>query len=110
MSGPARQCLDCGSIGTWGRSGRCDDCAETRSRRKEADPRRRAIKRTRYDNAHRRLRDEWKPIVATGSVNCARCGEPIVPHRGQAWDLDHTPGGSLPSHARCNRAAITRPA
>jgi hypothetical protein len=59
-----------------------------------------------YGQAHQRLRRQLVPIVAFGTVNCARCGEPIVP--GEPWDLDHQDGSRTrylgPSHARCNRA------
>ena len=40
-----------------------------------------------YGWSHQLRRKEWAPIVAAGSVKCARCGLPILPR--QAWDLGH---------------------
>ena len=57
-----------------------------------------------YDAAHVRLRASWARKVASGRVNCARCGERISPL--EPWDLDHTDdrAGYLgPSHRACNR-------
>jgi len=57
-------------------------------------------------NAHYRLRRQLEPVVASGSVRCARCGELIEP--GEPWDLDHNDLDRTkyngPAHARCNRA------
>lgn len=59
-----------------------------------------------------RLRAHWSPIVATGTVSCRRCGDPIRPD--QAWDLGHdhdlilggNPNGRMwPEHAGENRSA-----
>jgi len=58
-----------------------------------------------YGHVHQSLRKRWTLKVATGTVLCARCGEPITPW--DAWDLDHSDdrSGYLgPSHSRCNRA------
>jgi hypothetical protein len=61
----------------------------------------------RYGPAHRRLRSEWAAKMRAGiRVECARCGERILP--GQSWDLGHRDGGGPrayagPEHARCNR-------
>lgn len=106
-AGAAKLCLGCRKLGRWGRSGRCDECKLIQQRNRERNPRRRAIKRSRYNHGHRRTRLAWSFQVDSGCVNCARCGEWIDP--GTAWDLDHMPDGtSRPSHAACNRAAITR--
>ena len=49
----------------------------------------------------------FAPIVATGTVHCARCQKLI---RGdERWDLGHVDGDPTrytgPEHARCNRVA-----
>jgi hypothetical protein len=52
------------------------------------------------------MRERLIPIVATGTVDCARCGLKIVPD--DKWELDHKDDGRGwlgPSHARCNRYA-----
>lgn len=64
-----------------------------------------------YDANHVRLRADWAPKVATGKVNCWRCGEPIAPT--EPWDLGHDDNDRRkyrgPEHAhRCNRAAAGR--
>lgn len=59
-----------------------------------------------YDRAHQAERARWEPKVDAGLVDCARCGEPIVP--GRSWDLGHTDDRADwtgPEHSRCNRAA-----
>ena len=59
-----------------------------------------------YGNEHQKLRREWAPIVATGTVRCARCHELIPP--GARWDLGHVDGSKHlyrgPEHSACNRA------
>jgi hypothetical protein len=60
----------------------------------------------RYGMAHRAMRKRLAPIVATGTVKCARCDEPIS--SGDTWQLDHRDDGRGwlgPSHARCNQRA-----
>jgi hypothetical protein len=65
----------------------------------------------RYGYAHKRMRKRWAPKVRAGKVNCARCGEPILP--SEKWDLDHDDDDPNrrrylgPSHRRCNRAVVT---
>jgi hypothetical protein len=57
-----------------------------------------------YTNAHVARRRQLEPLVATGTVNCSRCGQLIEP--GQAW---HRSGYLGPSHATCNlRAAANK--
>lgn len=73
-------------------------------------------RRARYGHRHRRLRAELTPLVATGTINCWRCGQRIVPDptvRGHGWDLGHdddTGAYRGPEHAGpCNRSsAATR--
>lgn len=63
-----------------------------------------------YGWQHQQARAAWTPRVATGTIPCSRCQNPIQP--GQAWDLDHTPDRTRylgPAHARCNRAAKHTP-
>jgi hypothetical protein len=59
-----------------------------------------------YGIEHERLRASWLRRVATGAVDCARCGLRISAL--EAWDLDHTDDRQAylgPSHRACNRAA-----
>jgi len=63
-----------------------------------------------YGGAHQRTRAAWAPLVATGQVPCARCGE-LIP--GWApWDLGHHDHDRSvytgPEHQRCNRATAGR--
>jgi hypothetical protein len=53
-----------------------------------------------YGAGHVAIRRRLAPLVATGLMECARCGLPIEP--GQAWDLGHSPDRtrySGPEHA-----------
>jgi hypothetical protein len=66
-----------------------------------------------YGYAHRRERERWRPLVASGYVTCWRCGNLIQP--GTQWDLGHDDEDRTiirgPEHAReCNRAAAGRKA
>lgn len=59
-----------------------------------------------YGAEHQKLRRRWAPTVATGTVKCARCGDPIA--AGAKWDLGHVDGSKGeyrgPEHSECNRA------
>lgn len=61
-----------------------------------------------YPAAHRRLRERWARIVATGTVRCARCGELIG--ADAPWDLGHDDRDRTlyagPEHSSCNRAVM----
>jgi hypothetical protein len=61
--------------------------------------------RGRYDWQHDLRRRALVPVVATGEVACARCGELIAP--GDRWDLGHDDADPRyytgPEHSRCNR-------
>jgi hypothetical protein len=63
-----------------------------------------------YGVDHYARRRVLAPIVASGLVDCARCGEPIEP--GTPWDLGHDDYDrtrySGPEHAACNRGAPNR--
>jgi hypothetical protein len=59
-----------------------------------------------YGADHQRERERWRPKVAAGLVDCARCHQPIEPER--PWDLGHNDtrtGWSGPEHRVCNRRA-----
>lgn len=74
---------------------------------RSAHEKRRGTRQARgYDATHDRLRAQWEPKVATGTVKCARCHKPILP--GRAWHLDHTDDRTTylgPSHQHCNTSA-----
>lgn len=59
-----------------------------------------------YGAQHQRLREEWKPKVEAGGVNCAYepCGKPIRP--GEPWHLGHDDNDRTkykgPEHRACN--------
>jgi hypothetical protein len=59
-----------------------------------------------YGWTHQQVRASWAPSVATGTVRCARCGEPIG--AGQPWDLGHHDTDRHiyigPEHSACNRS------
>jgi hypothetical protein len=65
--------------------------------------------RIKYGAAHRKLREQWVPLVAMGTVHCSYpgCGRLIEP--GTHWDLGHRyddagrPLQSMPMHRKCNR-------
>lgn len=64
-----------------------------------------------YDNDHTLARAEWAPLVATGTVDCRRCGHRIP--ATAPWDLGHPdadcPKPRAPEHRRCNRGTAGRP-
>jgi hypothetical protein len=76
----------------------CSDKCRYKGRRRD--------ERLLYGRKHRRVRASWEPLVAMGTVACARCGQTIAP--GERWDLGHADGvpGQYagPEHAACNRA------
>lgn len=92
-----RQCLTCGQPTP---RTRCPDCQRQRDRDRNAQ--RSGLYRG-DGGEHQRLRAAWVPLVATGTVLCARCGEPIG--SVESFDLDHVAGGRHPSHQVCNRGA-----
>jgi hypothetical protein len=65
----------------------------------------------RSSRSWKRLRATWAAAIATGRVDCWRCGQRI--DAGQPWDLGHRVavrlGGSdehvHPEHRRCSRSA-----
>lgn len=60
-----------------------------------------------YGQRHRRLREQWRPTVESGKVDCWRCTKPI--HPGEPWDLGHDDHDRTqyrgPEHTACNRGA-----
>jgi hypothetical protein len=63
-----------------------------------------------YGGRHQKRRALLAPLVASGQVDCARCGKRIEP--GQPWDLGHVDGARRqyagPEHRACNRATSGR--
>lgn len=68
-----------------------------------------------YDHNHRKLREAYKPLVASGKAHCWRCVERGLPPEqslirpNEPWDLGHDDDDRTryrgPEHQRCNRAA-----
>lgn len=77
-----------------------------------AEKRRGSRQQRGYDATHDRLRAEWAPKVATGTVKCWRCGR-LIP-AGSAWDLGHDDHDRRiyrgPEHITCNRSAAGKAA
>jgi hypothetical protein len=82
------------------RSGRCEHC-----RRRHWNVAGTSTERG-YGADHRKLREDWRPLVEAGDVTCWRCGELIQP--GDVWDLGHSDTDRSvyrgPEHRGCNRA------
>lgn len=85
--------------------GRCDTCRRQWERDRGSSTARG------YDTQHRKLRAQWAPIVATGTVTCRRpgCGQLITAL--EPWQLGHDeqrqPRG--PEHRDCNVGHRPRP-
>lgn len=64
----------------------------------------------RYGYAHRKIRTWWVPRVATGLVQCWRCG--IVIRADEQWHLGHDDGNAQvykgPEHIDCNCGTKSR--
>ena len=59
-----------------------------------------------YGVVHKTMRKRLAPVVARGTIECARCGELIGPD--SKWHLDHRDDGRGwlgPSHESCNARA-----
>ena len=104
MSRLQRPCLGvagarCGAL-TRDSSGRCETCRRANDRRRGTTAERG------YGADHGRLREQWAPRVATGTVHCHKpdCGQLIQP--GEPWDLGHDEQRNYrgPEHRWCNRA------
>jgi hypothetical protein len=83
---------------------RCEPCsgqAEQKRGRRQARG---------YDRAHERLREQWRPRVEAGLVDCHAqpCTQPILRILpGALWDLGHdraTGQHRGPEHRACNRS------
>ena len=70
-----------------------------------------------YDAEHQAERERWRPLVATGQVECRRgtaCRfyPDTLIHRGQPWQLGHPdeecPAPRAPEHRSCNTSAPGR--
>ena len=59
-----------------------------------------------YGADHQRIREKYKPLVASGEAICPKCGRKIAPDA--EWHLGHTDdrkGRTGPEHAYCNTSA-----
>jgi hypothetical protein len=71
-------------------------------------PRRGTTTARRYGTAHQHVREEWRPAVEAGQVECfaeicLRSSRQIVP--GEPWHLGHDKTGTMwtgPEHVKCN--------
>jgi hypothetical protein len=87
-------------------SGRCEGCRRSNWRSRGSSTERG------YGAEHRRVREQWRPIVAAGLAECVRCHELIDPD--EPFDLDHDDTDPTkttwlgPAHVSCNRAANRR--
>jgi hypothetical protein len=102
-----RLCKVCGAPSMSNYHSYCQSCRDAKWR----DTRAKTNNKLRgYDIGHVRLRRRLKPLVASGTVACARCGKLIRP--GEPWDLGHDDYDrskySGPEHRRCNRATWGR--
>lgn len=93
-----RQCLGCGEIGPWDRSGRCPDCFADRPT---------------YDEVHRGERARFARLLNDGAcLDCPRCGRPI--DASMPWDLGHQADGSwhpeIPGATAATAASPSAPA
>lgn len=65
-----------------------------------------------YNAHHDQLRAQWAPHIATGTVKCWRCHQPIPP--GEPWHLGHDDNDRTlhrgPEHTHCNTSAGGRAA
>ncbi|MGV8064562.1 AAA family ATPase [Mycobacterium kansasii] len=71
-----------------------------------------------YGNTHQKIRDRYKPLVASGQATCWRCiangktAEQALIHPSEPWDLGHDDHDRNqyrgPEHRRCNRATKGR--
>ena len=120
---PIRLCRRCSNPATSQRHHYCDECrarikalSANNSRRSASGGRRdtRTRQERGYDAKHDRRRRRWAARVASGGVQCGRCGRPILSN--EPWDLSH-PGDDksiepVPWCRSCNRsyaASVTGP-
>lgn len=94
-------CLDCGAPG---HRRRCPSCTRGLDRSRGTTAARG------YGGQHQSEREQWRPHVERGEVDCWRCRERI--HEAEPWDLGHDDGDRSryrgPEHVRCNRATTGR--
>ena len=84
VTSPARVCRHGEIVPAGGSCARCQGEKIERARRRGSTTARG------YGSAHRALRRRLAPLVASGQMRCARCGEVILP--GTPWDLGHADG------------------
>jgi hypothetical protein len=111
-----RKCRVCGGLATSQRHHLCDACRVARKRHKwrEAEKLRTRGTPTQrgYGSKHKKLREEWARVVASGLATCARCNDPI--RVDEPWDLGHDDFDRTkyvgPEHRCCNRATTSHKA
>ena len=73
-----RPCLDCGMLSA---KARCPRCESQRNRERGSSTARG------YDRQHEQRREQWRPEVEAGLVDCWRCKQRI--EAGEPWHLGH---------------------
>jgi hypothetical protein len=104
-------CKRCGRVPALSRRHKyCGECRRKQLQGTATRPPRPSPVARGYGTAHRLRRKALAPLVATGTVKCARCGKLIG--RDTPWDLGHVDGDRSrylgPEHRRCNRATSSR--
>ena len=96
-----RPCIQCGRLSN---KTRCPTHEAERNRQRGSSTARG------YDRQHELLREQWRPEVTAGLVDCWRCEQRIK--AGEPWHLGHDDNDRTryrgPEHVDCNCATAGR--